>query len=75
MKATDLMTNNMSDKFYVFVGAKKNFVNQWSCTTLEKAVKSIKLFKLENPQKQRNFAIIKDRDSWKTIKEISLFTT
>ena len=72
MKAKDLMTNNTFDKFLVFVGAKKNYVNQWTCDSLEKAELSIKLFKEENPNKERNFAIIKDRRNFEVIKKIKL---
>lgn len=72
MKAQTLMTNNPTDSFCVFVGAKKNFVNQWSCPTLEQARMSIQLFKEQNPDKDRNFAVIKNRGSSKNIEEINL---
>ena len=72
MKARDLMTNNASDKFAVFVGAKKNYVNQWTCESLKNAELSVELFKEENPNKDRNFAIIKDNKTWVTLKKITL---
>ena len=66
------MTNDFADNFLVFVGANKNFVNQWSCPTLEQAEKSITLFKLENPKKDRNFAMIMSKIDKRRIKEIKL---
>lgn len=68
MKAKDLMTNNLNDKFRVFVGAKSNFVNQWTCSTLRQAEKSIMLFKRENLNKERNFARIYFRKGNKVLK-------
>ena len=71
LQSKDLMTNDIGDRYLIFVKAIKNFVNQWTCKTLEDAELSIKLFKKETKLK-RSSAIIKDKINNKIIKEIIL---
>ena len=68
MEAKDYMINDSKDKFKVFVIANKNYVNQWSTTSLENARESIRLFFKESSL-PRSKAIIKD-ESFKDIEWI-----
>jgi len=57
----ELMTNRHDDEFFVLVFARKNAVNQWSCRTLEDAIKSVRLFFAEEPRLYRSKATIRNR--------------
>lgn len=59
-RAEKYMHNSIGDPYFVFIMAKKNYVNQWSTTTLDNARKSIKLF-FEQEKLLRTKAVIKDK--------------
>jgi hypothetical protein len=68
--ARELMTNDETDQFYVWIYAKKNQVNGWSTRTLEDARESARLF-FQESEHYRSRAVVMNKLTDSVLEEIA----